>query len=123
MTAKQGVEADIEFHGNKFTNICTVGVLKPKVSKALGLEDVVMIIAIDSKKQKHLRVNLPTQTLAQHRDRCSVDIPSVEEEAPGVWWLTRYEDPGGDGGRIIKVCVATPDGKAPLDERRPVVGC
>ncbi|MEO6564376.1 MAG: hypothetical protein ABIN99_15250 [Nitrosospira sp.] len=117
MKAEHKVPENIEHNGDKITNISTVGVLKSKVSKALGLDDIVMVIAIDSKKQKHLRINIPTQTLAQHsHERSNEHLPKLEQESPGVWWLTKCDQSGGgDRPHIIKECVHAPN-KPPLHD-------
>jgi hypothetical protein len=105
---------DAKSVGDMFTNVCTVGALAPNLDKVLDVDDIAMVIVIDKKKQKHLRISYPTRTLARHEQH--IDLPKLEEESPGVWWLTTCEKyPGGDKPQLRKECVQAP-GKPPLDD-------
>lgn len=79
----------IELFGDNLTNTYTVGV-----------------VAIDNKKQKYLRIILPTQTLVQHlNDRSGQRLTRWEQETPEAWWLTKCDQSEGDRLNIIKVCM------------------
>lgn len=98
-----------KFSGDVLTGICTVGVLPSDISKALDVDDAVMVVVIDKKNQKHLRVSFPTKTLRDehHDDRLQMNLPRLEQESPGCWWLTEYgKIPGGDKTCLYKRCVA-----------------
>jgi len=89
-----------------YTNICTLGVLAPNLDKVLDVDDIAMVIVIDKKKQKHLRISYPTKTLARREDHGHFigDLPKVEWDSKGCGWLTECFYGGGDQPRVKKWC-------------------
>lgn len=103
MTKKQEtISRDAKSDRDVFTGIRTVGALAPHLDKVLEVDDILMVIVIDKKKQKHLRISYPTQTLARHGGR--EDLPQVEYDQKGCGWWTDCVNGGGDQPRLKKWC-------------------
>ncbi len=100
-----------------FTNICTVGPLAPNLDKLLDVDDISMVIVIDKKKEKHLRINYPKRILAQH----DAFVPWSETDSEGCVWVTRCDAPPGELGHIVRECVYDENcaNRHPLEDKGP----
>lgn len=86
---------DAESDGNVFTGICTVGALAPNLDKVLDVNDIAMVIVIDKKKRKHLRISHPTITLDQLDNEWGMD-------RSGCFWKITCKEGNGDPKHKVK---------------------
>jgi hypothetical protein len=107
---KKTTRDHVDPHGNVFTGICTFGVLSPEIIKALDVEDAMMIVVIDKRKRRHLRVSFPTKTLSMDTGFSwkGQVLPLFEVDGSGLLWCTDCQSLLGEPPRIYKRCVTNP---------------
>lgn len=103
--------------GDVLTGIYTLGVLSPNVIDALEVKDAVLVVVIDKKNRKHLRVSFPTQTLmSEDHPRGRTDLPRVECDKSGCWWVTHCVKGAGELPKVVKQCLGGGKGCPPYPQ-------
>lgn len=93
------------------TNIRSIGTLTPDVTKVLDVEDVVMIVIIDKKKQKHVRITIPTRIFGGdgaalgNEGEPSVRLAHDPAGDDCVWLVTGKDNEGGGFIESYRECI------------------